>query len=64
MFKILLEWNIGSSETMTLFWLLEDEVRPGVVNIAQGLSFMEATIRFLVRQGCQIRSLIQQEKKR
>ena len=44
---------------MTLFSLLEDEVGPGVVNTQQELSFIEATIRFLVRQSCQISSCIQ-----
>ena len=34
---------------MTLFSLPEDEVGPGMVNIPQELSFMEATIRFLIR---------------
>ena len=43
---------------MTLFSLLEDNVRPGVVNTPQELSFIEATIRFLIIQGCQTLSCI------
>ena len=43
---------------MALFSLLEDEVGPGVVNTPQELTFVEATIRFLIRQGCQISSHI------
>ena len=45
---------------MTFFSLLEDEVGPGVVNTPQDMSFIEATIRFLIRQGCQISSRFQQ----
>ena len=45
---------------MTLFSLLEDEVGPGVVNTPQELSFVEVRIGFLIRQGCQISSRIQQ----
>ena len=35
---------------MKLFSLLEDEVGPGVVNTIKVVSFVEATIRFLIRQ--------------
>ena len=41
---------------MTIFLLLEDEVKvePGVVNTPKELTFIEATISFLIRQSCQI----------
>ena len=45
---------------MALFSPLEDEVGPGVVNTPQELTFIEATISFQIRQGCQISSHIQQ----
>ena len=35
------------------FSLIEDKVGPGVVNTPQGL-FIEATIYFVIKQGCQI----------
>ena len=47
---------------MTLFSLLEDEVKvgPGVINTPQELTFIEATVSFLFRQGCQISSHVEQ----